>query len=206
MCAERMLSELGVATIEPGWLCMLIDGETAAEYVAKHIIDGNCDVPPIDEVLSCFLQCVSDGQFFGLFGIDEGQLFLGPDDYQPVFEELHHAGYLGRARRQWRWTRRAATAMQLADLWPARDWVSDEEIRSGTIDDELHEMLATMPEDVRNYRRGSYADRLWLNVSHRWKNGAWGSAPHPGEHVVLIGGHMRVCRLLELMRLADQKS
>jgi hypothetical protein len=204
--AARMLQELGVAASDPELLCMLIDGKTAAEYVAKRIIDGNCYVPPIDEVLTCFLRCAADGEFFRLFGLDEGQLFLGPDDYQPVFEELHHAGYLGWAHRQWRWTRRAATAMQLADFWPARDWVSDHEIWSGTIDDELREMLVAMPEDVRNYAREFYFYyRFWLNVSHRWKKGAWGPAPRPGEHVVLIGGEVRARRLQELIKLADQK-
>ena len=199
--------EMGVAVTpdlaNPYAWTLAVDGVEVANFVAKRVQDGTSYTPPIDELLSIFVGCAGH---HGLIKTDEGEIFAGDANLQGVFAELHHAGFLGRMHGQWRWTRRAATAMQMDLAWPHDEEAEAGPMAAGDPDAELREMLATMPEDVRKLGREFYPGRFWLALSHRWKARQWGPAPVPGEHVVLNGSYKRASRLMELIKLEDYAS
>jgi hypothetical protein len=205
--AARTLEKLGAATIDdpsdktsfPLYsLRLVINGSEVAEYVAKRVQSGSGVIPPIDILLMDFVSCAAH---LDLVGHREDEPFVGDDNMEHVLAELHHARYLDQVDGKWRWTRRAATAFQLQNIWIADDWVSDDEIFEGGLDDEFRAMIETMPQDVRDLRWNEEA--LWLMVSHRWQgNGCWGPAPRPGEHVDLVGGLTRAYRLASLLQSA----
>jgi hypothetical protein len=182
---------------------LAVDGAEVNSFVAKRVQDGTPTIPPIDEFLSVFIGCAD---LYELLNVNEDETFVGDADLQDIFSELHHAGFLGRVHNQWRWTHRAATAMQTLLLWPYADEPEADAIRAGAFDAELREIIATMPKDVRNLGRQFYWGQFWLSLSHRWSAGRWGPAPVPGEHVTLKFSCCRAKRLMYLITLEDRAS